>query len=85
MKAQRSRATANAIRDATAFAPEADEPPTFVLRANDPLAPWILLHYSTMVEDGGGDATQIRAARKIADDMFTWQTLHPSEVDAPAK
>jgi hypothetical protein len=56
------------------------EEPTFVLRAQDSIAPEIVREWAFRAARDGAPREKIVAARKIADDMEDWQLEHHRKV-----
>lgn len=50
-----------------------DDEPVFVLRANDEIAPLIVMTWATEAEAKGCDKTKVDGARAIAGQMLVWQ------------
>lgn len=54
--------------------------PVFVLRAQDPYAPYAVLRYASFCEENGCLAEHVAACRKHAEKILQWQKDHPELV-----
>lgn len=65
-----ARADYDRIQDPAGRIP--DDEPVFLLRGQDPIAHVAVRAWAKMLEDQGGDARMIEAARNHADRMAEW-------------
>lgn len=69
-----SRKDYNRIQDPEGKIPE-DEP-VFLLRAQDEIAPIIVMQWAMLYEQNNGDKKLVELAKNQARDMLEWQIVH---------
>jgi hypothetical protein len=61
----------------------AGDEPVFILRAQDILAPRVVVRWAHLAEQANVPLNKVQAALKLAKEMTDWQAKHPSRVKVP--
>ena len=57
--------------------------PVFILRAQDILAPRVVVRWAHLAEQAGTGQAKVRAALEVAKQMADWQANNPHRVKVP--
>jgi hypothetical protein len=61
----------------------APDEPVFILRAQDTLAPRVVVRWAHLAEQAGTGQAKVRAALEVAKQMADWQANNPHRVKVP--